>query len=341
MTESDRIILLELLRADGAFVSGSDLAAKLGMSRVGVWARLEHFRNQGFEFEAVRHRGYRLTREPDHIFESLLRARLERIGADIPLHFLDSVDSTNSEAERLLAAGTETPFVVVSAEQTKGRGRLGRVWHSPRSGNLYASFAFRPDIPPAQMQTITLWLGALVCDELHRQLDVPIRIKWPNDLHIDGRKVAGMLTEARIDADRTRELVFGLGLNMRGDTAQWPAATAAVATTLSAHAAKPVNVNALAAALIATCVGGYRRYLDGAHTRELAELWQRYDALTGRTIEANHLGKPLRGEVLGITPIGALRVRTPDGQEVALNAGEVTLASRAGFERIDSFDSID
>lgn len=325
MPQTDIVILKALLNAKEAFVSGNSLANALGISRVGVWARLEKMREQGFSFEAVRHRGYRLVHEPLQLHDRLTRAYLDGNETRIKVLYEPEVDSTNSEAERQLAAGLGDPFVVLAGHQTKGRGRLGRTWHSPKDCNIYASFAFRPQMAPARMQTITLWLGLHLCDLLHRTYDLPIKLKWPNDLLVEDKKVAGMLTEARVDSDLTRDLVFGLGLNVNCRMENWPRDLQQRATTLQLASREPLRINKLAAELIGTVVEAYESFMKGGWQDELMRLWQEHDYLGGRPVKAVRGREEVEGKVIGITPDGSLQLETKSGDTVAISAGEVTV----------------
>lgn len=326
--DADVRLLSVLLAADGGFVPGSELTAALGISRVAVWGRLEKLREQGLAIEAQRPHGYRLASEPDALHEPLLRAYALRMGVGTDLHFYRAIDSTNSEAERLLAAGAEAPSVIVANEQTAGRGRLGRQWHSPQGGNLYASFAFRPQFPPREMSVITLWLGLAVARCLRDDFALPVMLKWPNDLLIDGRKVAGMLTEARVDADRTRDLVFGLGLNIVADLTAWPAAVRERATTLQQAAPHALSVNGVAMTVIKAVLSAYARFLGGDRSPLIRD-WPAFDALAGQRVEAEQGGKILRGVASGIDQSGLLRLRMDDGSERHLHSGEVTFSHRS------------
>jgi BirA family biotin operon repressor/biotin-[acetyl-CoA-carboxylase] ligase len=329
MNPTDVHLLRAFLAAGDEFVSGSVLAEEVGLTRVAIWARLEKLREDGFVFEAVRNRGYRLLKVPTQLDGRLLAAHLALAGAGRSLHFHPTIDSTNSEAERLLASGETAPFVVAAAEQTKGRGRLGRVWHSPPEGNLYASYAFRPRIAHRRIATITLWMGAGLCDYLERTWGIPVQVKWPNDLLIGGRKVAGILTEARIDADLTRELVIGIGLNIQGNTSAWPPEASHIATTLADHAHGTLPVNAVAAGFIETVFQLYEAFIAETHRDAFPMLWKKYDALAGKPIRANLNGRALTGEASGIDTDGALLLKTPDSHVHRLHSGEVTIGSGA------------
>ena len=325
MDSPESSILREMLAHENAFVSGSAMAKKLGISRVAVWQHMEKLRQQGFEFEAVRARGYRLTSKPARLEPALVRAYLPLRRRSFTLAVLDSIDSTNDEAARELAAGRADPFVIMAREQTQGRGRLGRRWLSEPNGNLYASFAFRPRVAPARMQTFTLWMGANICELIANFCRVAPGLKWPNDLLFDGRKAGGMLTEARIDADQIRDLVFGLGLNLSTPKGGWPAELKDRATALDTQVAGTLDVNKFAAALIGRVLLAYEKFVGGDHVEELADMWNRHDVLRGRRIAALLGSERLSGTASGIDEEGALLLRTDRGGIERLRAGEVTL----------------
>ncbi|MCB1124785.1 MAG: biotin--[acetyl-CoA-carboxylase] ligase, partial [Verrucomicrobiae bacterium] len=207
-------IMRALLGAERQFVSGSHLARELGVSRVSIWTRMEQLRSQGFEFEAATRKGYRIIKKPKDLNALLTRSYLTEQSSCPRLVFLNAIDSTNDHATRLLANDYEAPFIVISNQQTLGRGRMGRTWYSPPSSNLYMSLGSRPYVRPDRMQLFTLWMGVNVARHLKEGLHLEIGLKWPNDLYFDGKKLGGMLTEARVDTDYLRELIFGIGLNV-------------------------------------------------------------------------------------------------------------------------------
>ena len=320
-------ILRTLTAAGEGFVSGTTLAETLGMSRVAVWQHMEKLREQGFTFEAVRSRGYRMTAHPEHLNQTLISARLTD-GIDCRLIVLDSIDSTNDEALRRLSQGETSPLAVIAREQTKGRGRLGRQWLSEPNGNLYISFAFRPNVPPDRVSTITPWIGANLCGLIASYCRISPQIKWPNDLLMNGRKIGGILTEARIDADRIRDLVVGCGLNLRPPTQGWPAELAPLATSLAEATPAPIDVNHFAAALIGRIQSAYSKFQDDNYRNQLADLWIAHDALKGREITLLHGKSEVTGTAIGIDDEGSLLLRIPSGGTRRFRAGEVTIAKR-------------
>lgn len=325
---TETLILKKFLQNREDFINGQDLADELGISRVGIWNQLEKLRGLGMEFEAVRNRGYRLISEPQTLCEPILRAWLSILEMNIALHYLQTVESTNSEANRLLGKNYPTPLVVISEEQTKGRGRRGRVWHSPAEGNLYASFAFQPQLPPMRMQSITLYIGLRLCDWLHTDYNIPIKIKWPNDLLINGRKVSGILTEARIDADNIRDLVFGIGINVHGRSHQWPEEVQQVATTVSENTAKKISLNEFAASVSKVVLSAYNDYVQSDTPSERFTKWSKYDILFNQIISYQKNNQSFTGTGRGIDSHGNLIVEALNGETTTLSAGEVSIGSR-------------
>jgi BirA family biotin operon repressor/biotin-[acetyl-CoA-carboxylase] ligase len=321
-------ILRALLADRAAFVSGETLADKLGITRVAVWQHLQKLRAEGFDIEAVRNVGARITSLPPAPHAARLRIlAAPRKGApSITVH--DTIDSTNDEAARQLAAAAPTPLVVIARAQTKGRGRFRRLWHSEANGNLYITFAFRPRATPAHMQTFTLWMGVTLCELVAAHTKNAPGIKWPNDLLFGTRKAGGMLTEARIDADHIRDLTFGLGLNINSAPSAWPAELRPVATSLSEQNDNtPLDINPFTAALITRVLDAYDRFIDHpeATAAALAALWKKHDLLRGKTITVLSGNDRITGAAAGIDPEGSLLLKTETGRTQKIRAGEVTL----------------
>jgi BirA family biotin operon repressor/biotin-[acetyl-CoA-carboxylase] ligase len=288
---------------------------------------VEKLRAAGFAFEAATRRGSRLAGTPSALHPWLIEAHLPSRPA-VAVHWRDQIDSTNSEAERLLAAGTPVPFLVVAGRQSAGRGRFGRPWSSDDAANLYASFAFRPGLEPARMALFTLWMGVCVCRAVREATGVEARLKWPNDLYHAGRKLGGMLSEARVDGDRMRDLIFGLGLNINGDPTRWDPAVRARATTLAEAAGKPPDANAVAGHVLAAVASACRKFTAGDWHAGFAEAWGEVDLLRGREVRVSSGGTVTEGTATGIDDEGALLVRTQGRRLLRFRAGEVTLAQQ-------------
>ncbi len=325
--DSDLVrIVRALMEAGDGFVSGSLLAEELGVSRPAVHGKLEKLRESGFAVEAVRNRGYRVRATPEVVHPALLRYELDRLGSGLPAAYYPVIDSTNNEAERRFASGKRGPFAIVSSCQTKGRGRLGRAWHSASAENLYLSVLFEPNIPPQQLQHFTLWAGIRICRMLQQLVpNAPLQIKWPNDLQCKGRKFAGMLTEAKIDADAIRCIVFGIGLNVNSNPNDYPDAIRQLATSLHAVHGEALSLSRLAANVIAAVEQAYIGCIEGSTVESLPEAWAPLSALRGKPVTARINGKAITGIAGGINASGALLVEQPDGTTETIRAGDVTL----------------
>ncbi|MDQ8208475.1 biotin--[acetyl-CoA-carboxylase] ligase [Coraliomargarita sp. SDUM461003] len=320
------IILKALLATPDTFVSGSLLAEQLGMSRPAIHGKLDKLREQGFEFEAIRNKGYRLVKEPEVLHPDLLRYYTQLNGSKLEVLYFPVIDSTNSEAERQLSHRRKSPFAIASSCQTKGRGRLGREWHSATADNLYLSVGFEPNIPPQALQHFTLWAGIHICRALQSLTpNAALKIKWPNDLHCDGRKFAGMLTEAKMDADSLRSIIFGIGLNVNSNPTKYPSELRKSATSLYAVGGKELSMNQVAAKVIIAIQTAYDTCILDNGSESLVEAWAPLSSLSGKTVTAIMNNQEITGTASGIDETGALILIAADGSVQKVRAGDVTL----------------
>ncbi len=319
-------LLRTLLASRGEFVSGSLLASQLRMSRPAIHAKLGKLREQGFTLEAVRNKGYCLIKEPEVLHPDLLNYYAETVGNDFEFLYFPVIDSTNSEADRQLAGGRKAPFVVVSSCQTQGRGRMGRVWYSASAENLYLTIAFQPNSPPQQLQHFTLWAGIHICRSLQGLVpNASLKIKWPNDLHCGDRKFAGMLTEAKLDADSIRSILFGIGLNVNSNPSKYPGEIRTSATSLYAIRGQEFSLNQVAARVASATNAAYQTCFLQKTSEDITTAWTPLNALSGKTVTAVLNGNEFTGVACGIDPSGALLLTSEEGAVQRVRAGDVTL----------------
>lgn len=320
-------ILSKMLESGENFISGNDIAKTLDISRVSIWSHLEQLRNEGFEFEAIRNRGYRLLAQPSVIHPDLLAAYLKLNNVELPLIYLNETDSTNSEVERQLTRQAQTPFVVISGKQTQGRGRHGRSWYSEDSGNVYISFGFKPNLSPSLIKSFTPWISAKLCDHFNQQFKLPILLKWPNDLIFNGKKISGMLAESHIDVDHIRDLIFGIGLNINGNPKTWPQELQQTATSMEAITDTSFNINKMSASVINCITNSYLQFINNQWQAYLPSLWSKYDFLYDKQVKGYHGPVPIDGTAKGINDTGALKLLRGDGTLKLLDIGEVSLSN--------------
>ncbi len=229
---------------------------------------------------------------------------------------LESCASTNDEAARMARAGARHGTVVIAERQTAGRGRDGRAWQSP-PGGLYLSAIVRPPLPIVDVPPMTLAIGIGLCDAV-RFAGAPATLKWPNDVLVDGRKLAGVLVEAQSQGNKLESVVIGIGINLEGEL---PDTVADTATTLTDASGTACDREAFIAQLLADVERWIERYV-GVGIEAIIPAWQDRMA-TGLAARATVDGVPLVGEVAGLDTDGALLLRDADGQLHRVRSGDV------------------
>jgi len=317
VTPAERI--LAWLRASATPLSGEELARRLGCSRAAVWKHVAGLRARGYGIAAHHARGYVLAAVPDRIGPAELAPHLS--GTWRRIEWRAEIDSTQRLARELARAGAEEGTCVIAEAQSAGRGRLGRTWHSPPGANLYCSLVLRPPLAPAAVPQIALVAGVAVAATVDQTTGLPAAIKWPNDVLVRERKVAGVLTELEAELERVRFVIAGIGVNL--NVATLPAELAGRATSLAIEAGRPVDRAAFTARLLAALEDRYTRFVAGGFAAVRAE-WESRSALTGKTVRVSGPEGETSGRVLGVDDDGALRLGTAAGERRVV-AGEVTL----------------
>lgn len=320
------IAILETLMDADDYVSGNTLAQSIGISRTTIHTKMDQLKSSGFKIKAISNRGYYLEKLPKKLTPQLLHTYGKQLPENFKLFFYPSVDSTNLEAERLFSNGTLPPFAVFSHKQTAGKGRLGRKWHSQANQNLYCSIMFSPNTPPEKLQSFTLWAGIEVCRSLKALIPtLDLKIKWPNDLYCNGKKVSGILTEARIDSDRMHTIILGLGLNINSTSTSFPEEIKSIATSLRAETSQSYDMNSLSIEIIQATVRAYNKCIEASDQDSLSSAWDTFDYLKGQAITLTENGQKVSGVALGINSYGALQVKKNNGTIHSVHSGDVTL----------------
>ncbi len=316
----DSVILRRLRASGSAWIPGSDLGDPSAVaSRVSVLTAA------GYEIEHHPHLGYRLLAAPDRLIADDIVSRLPGCQWIHRILVFQSTASTNDLVASMARDGAPAGIVVFAEEQTAGRGRLGRRWQSdPRLG-LWFSLLLRPEMPLAQWPRLTLWIAWAVAHGIRRYAEefLPrgapeIMLKWPNDLHASGRKLAGILTETSLGENRYA--VAGIGLNVNHP--EFPPPLDATATSLRIQTGAPVYRTALAAAILGVLDHSYS--LCASRFHEIIDWAAHADCLRGGPVSATVGSIVHEGAAQGLDPEGALLIRTAGGDLVRLTSGEVT-----------------
>ncbi|MGB3123147.1 MAG: bifunctional biotin--[acetyl-CoA-carboxylase] ligase/biotin operon repressor BirA [Pseudomonas sp.] len=315
------LTLLKLLK-DGRFHSGEALGEALGISRSAVWKQLQHLESElNLPIHKVRGKGYQLA-------SPLVFLNAQDIGANAtslawPIHIFDSIDSTNAEALRLVGAGCAAPFLVLAEQQTAGRGRRGRKWVSPFAQNVYYSLVLRIEGGLRQLEGLSLVVGLAVMQALRGVGVQDAALKWPNDVLVGPKKIAGILLELVGDPADICHVVLGIGINVNMQKAdevdqQW--------TSVGLEKGSSIDRNYLVAELSLQL----QDYLDrhkASGFAALQEEWERHHAWQGRAVSLIAGVNQIDGVVLGVDRQGALRLRV-DGAERTYSGGELSLRLR-------------
>lgn len=328
---ADSALLKVLKEQRGSFVSGQSISVELGVSRSAVWKHISNLRRMGYPVEAVRSKGYRLPVEAVDIHPFNEVEIASEVGAGVigkTVHFFDELKSTNVKALQLAAAGAEEGVVVVADCQLGGKGRLGRSWHSPKGVNLYTSVILRPGIKPADAPSLTLLFAVAAAEAISAFLS-PVRpvVKWPNDILINGRKAAGILTEMSSEMERVNYIVAGFGVNLNMDTTgltNFDRAPAVSLKEISPRAGEDIPRARFAASLYGCLDKWYALYRkDGIGP--VVEGWRSYFDAVGREITVDTIDRSVKGSCAGIDETGALLVREPSGRVVTVTSGDMSI----------------
>ncbi len=320
--ETQEGMILNFLAEGGdEYTSGAALSDKLGLSRTAVWKHVETLRRLGYGIEAIPSRGYRLIEVPDRLTALELDPLLSTRDLGLTLHSLQTVDSTNTVAFKLAQDGAVHGEIVVAEEQTHGKGRRGRSWVSPPGKNLYFSVVLRPDLPPSRASELTLVAAVAVAETL-REAGVKADIKWPNDVVVGGKKIAGILTELSADTERVHFVVVGVGVNLNCELNELPPELRETATSLKVARGQRV-LRALFTAALWTKL---EQWLD-RHSTEgfgpVREMWRELSATLGQEVLVKSEAREVRGVAEDIDEQGALLIRKPDGVLERILAGDV------------------
>lgn len=316
--------VIDILRASPDFVSGEAMSARLGISRNAVHKHVKSLRCRGYKILGVSHRGYKLEEEPCRLEVSTVAALTRQSIFGRVFRHYDEIESTNLEAKSLANDGAPEGTVVIAESQSGGRGRLGRKWTSPSGKGLLFSLILRPDLPMSDAHLLTLVAAAGVAEAIEAHTSVHVRIKWPNDLYVDDRKLGGILTEVSGEEDEIAWVVVGIGVNVNTEHTELPAPLRRSAASLKIAAGKPINRSELLAHILLSLEASYVDALRYGFSHSL-RVFREHDYLLNKTVSVQTREGPVMGEVQGVDDRGALLLQLPHGHVRRFYAGDVTL----------------
>ncbi len=312
--ELDRLVDL-LVDHALVVVSGTRVAAELGVPHSTLQERIERLREYGVKVSGIRGRGFLLKAVPDILTARVIQQAARGTEFGTRVHHYYCVDSTMSAAATLAQQGELHGAIVLAEEQTAGRGRLGRSWHSERGAGIYCSILLRPKLPAALAPVLTLTAGLAAADAVTELIHQPADLRWPNDVLIalgDDRslKCCGILPEMTAEAERVKHVVLGIGLNV--NQREFPKELAGEATSLARAAGRPLSRTESLGALLRALDRRYRQLLDSGPAAVLAEFERRSSLARSRRVLVENEGAGFTGETRGLDACGFLLVRRED-----------------------------
>ena len=298
--------ILSLLM-EGNYLSGARLAEELNVSRTAVWKNIQKLKSDGYNIEAVTNKGYRLLEPPGRINETLLAGTVQKSDLFEELIFKKTIDSTQNHAFRILDR-YDGNIVIVSGQQTAGRGRFKREWLSPEDTGLYMSLVLRPNVTNQEMIVFNLFISLAISSAIRESTDLKSGIKWPNDIFINDKKVCGFLTEV-ISADNIVDtIVCGIGININPSPVTGSLGTA---TSIAGELGREFDVNHFTEVLFDNIEYYYDKFLHASFS-SIKEDWLSQAIIFNRELTITTVKEKLRGKALDITDEGYLVILDGD-----------------------------
>lgn len=315
--------ILNLFHAEKGYVSGEYISNRLGVSRTAVWKHITALRTGGYRIEAVPSRGYKLVSSPDSIDPHVIMAQLKTARIGVQVEFLKTTTSTNADAFRLAEEGAREGTVVLADSQTGGKGRRGRVWTSPAGVNLYCSIILRPAIMPHEAPQLTFLSTVAAARAIEFTTKLVPEIKWPNDLLVGGKKVAGLLNEMSAETDGINFVILGIGINLNMTADQFPEDLRHPATSVFIETGCLVDRSHFTSIMLrelGLLYGEFLKYGFGP----IREEWQQRCNASGRQVFVSDSGTECTGgRFIGIDSDGAMLLRTEDDKLHRITCGDV------------------
>lgn len=321
--ESTRGKLINLLeRNEKTFISGQTLSEALNISRNAVWKHMKELEKDGYIIEARPKAGYRIVGFPDKLSENTIRWGLETEWMGSRIIHEESVTSTQKIAHEAARNGAPHGTIVLADEQTEGKGRMNRSWHSGRGKGMWLTILLRPEILPQNASQLTLLTATVLADLLSSYEGIHPQIKWPNDILLGGRKAAGILTEMQAEQDRVQYLLIGIGLNVNQHSGDLPEELQTKAASMSSVTGKNYSIKRIIQQLLLEFEQAYKGYLqDGFGPYK--EKWENYGFKIGKKIHIRTLKESWSAPFLGISEDGALLTLTSEGTETKVYSADI------------------
>ena len=310
--------IIELLKRSQGYLSGEELSETLKISRQGLWKHIQSLKELGYDISAVPHLGYQLISSPDRLFDFEVMHGLHTKIIGKRILYFDSLSSTMDTAMQLGLKGVSEGTVILAEAQSKGRGRLGRIWFSPKYKGIYLSLILRPKISPGKASVLTLLAAVSICEAVKEATGLEAKIKWPNDILLSNKKLGGILTELSAEVDEINFVVIGIGLNVNNDKKSLISG----AISLKEQKKEIVSRLTLLQEILRKTEASYLS-LEKKGSGPVIDKWRQFNVTIGRRVKTYSHKQHIEGLALDIDPDGGLIVRTDSGLRQKIMAGDV------------------
>lgn len=300
------------------YISGDFIARELGISRQALWKHVQELRDSGYDIVAVPHLGYKLLASPDRLFSAEVLHGLKTKFIGQKVYYFDKVASTMDVAMQWVVKGAPEGTIVLAETQVKGRGRLGREWFSPKYKGIYLSLILTPKVAPSQASIFTLLAAVSICEAIKDQAGLDARIKWPNDIFINNRKLGGILTELDAEMDEIKFLVIGMGLNINNS----PDELVSGSTSIKAEKKENADRISILQAILSRLESNYLLFQDEG-PGSITKKWREFNITLGRRVKIVYHKQHLEGEAVDIDFDGGLLLRDDRGLVKKFTSGDV------------------
>ena len=316
-------VLKVLEENKGKTVSGAEIAKTLNLSRTSIWKAINSLRDDGYNINAVTNRGYSLADNTDLISKEGISLYLNKEFSNIDIYTYKTTSSTNEVAKKLALTGAKHGTVVISEEQTAGKGRMGRTFYSPANTGIYMSIILRPNLTAMDSVLITTASSVAICDAIHKVTGIECQIKWINDIYINNKKVGGILTEAstNFESGTIDYLILGIGINFNNPKDNFPDDLKEIADSLYKGNSNGINRNILCAEILNNILSIIPKIKDYNFISE----YKKRSIILNQEIMYTSGGIYSKGRAIDINNDGSLVIKHDDGSIKILNSGEISI----------------
>ncbi len=240
------------------------------------------------------------------------------------VYYYQKIGSTNDEAFKLAGEGATEGTVIIANSQTNGKGRLQRVWYSPSGVNIYTSIILRPRFAPFLAPQISIMAGVAVAEIMQEYNIGGVSLKWPNDVYLNGKKVCGILSQAKTTVNYIDFVVLGIGINVNISYKQFPLDIRDIATSLAIEGDHDYSRQKLIISLYENLTKWYKK-LQSNGFEEIKEKWLSMASMIGGNIQVMFQDEVIKGNALGIDESGSLIILKPEGETIKIFAGDATI----------------